>query len=134
MTDIASDIGLEYVVSRDGRLRPPLDVGGPYGRRTVFDIIDGRVRGDGDGAGGSVRSGGADWMLIGADGWARPDVRARLRLDDGTHRYVIVLGRQLRLAERQAHEPLVTRKESRTHGTPDHSDASPTTMTVASCS
>jgi hypothetical protein len=26
-------------------------------------------------------------MLIGADGWARPDVRVQLRLDDGTARY-----------------------------------------------
>ncbi|MBA3744482.1 DUF3237 domain-containing protein [Sporichthya sp.] len=81
---------LAYAFSYTGRLKEPLTIGGPYGNRTVFEVIDGKV--DGLGLGGEVRSGGADWMLIGADGWARLDVRAQITLSDGAAIYAYYHG------------------------------------------
>lgn len=68
-------------------LRPPMEVGAvPFGTRMFFDVIGGelegpRIRGKFVGAGG-------DWMLVGADGFGRLDVRAQLETDDGAIIYM----------------------------------------------
>jgi hypothetical protein len=66
-------------------LRPPMEIGGPFGHRFYYDVADGelvgpRIR-------GTWRSGG-DWVIIGNDGFARLDVRAQLETDDGAFVYV----------------------------------------------
>lgn len=48
-------------------------------------MIDGEV--EADGIKGTILSGGGDWMLVGADGWARLDARAQFVLDDGAALY-----------------------------------------------
>lgn len=71
----------------DAMLRPPLVVGdGPFGTRMFFDVIEGsmegpRIRGRFVGAGG-------DWALVGADGFARLDVRGQIETDDGALIYL----------------------------------------------
>lgn len=53
---------------------------GPYGARLVVDVVGGRVEGE------RLQAeilGGGDWVLVGADGFGRLDVRLQLRTDDG---------------------------------------------------
>jgi hypothetical protein len=72
-------------------LKPPLEVGpGPFGNRMYFEIIEGRV--EGERMKGSVLSGGGDWILAGADGFGRVDVRAQFKTDDGAAIYVQYYG------------------------------------------
>ena len=72
---------LEYAFGYTGRLKPPIAIGGPYGARTVFELIGGDVTGPD--FKGELTPGGGDWMIIGEDGWSRLDVRAQILLDDG---------------------------------------------------
>lgn len=59
-----------------------LDVGkGPYGSRVVATVTGGWVKGER--INGSIVGAGADWILIGDDGWGRLDVRAQIQTDDG---------------------------------------------------
>lgn len=59
-----------------------LDVGaGPYGNRLVATVTGGWVKGER--INGTLEGAGADWLLIGPDGWGRIDVRAQIRTDDG---------------------------------------------------
>lgn len=68
-----------------------IDVGpGPYGARAVATVTEGRVTGDR--LNGDVKGAGADWLLIGPDGFVRVDVRAQLVTDDGAGIYVTYLG------------------------------------------
>jgi hypothetical protein len=61
---------------------PNLDVGaGPYGVRMVATVTGGWVKGDR--INGTIVGAGADWLLIGPDGWGRLDVRAQIQTDDG---------------------------------------------------
>ncbi len=53
---------------------------GPLGHRRILEIAGGTVRGER--LQGVVLPGGADWMLLGPDGWGRLDVRMQLRMDD----------------------------------------------------
>lgn len=64
----------------------------PMGQRIVVGVRDGRCEGErfkasqrGDSA--------ADWLLIGPDGTAMPDVRIALRTDDGAFVYMEYQGR-----------------------------------------
>ena len=72
-------------------LSPPLAIGaGPAGTRMVFDVIGGsfegpRFRGKWVGA-------GADWLLVGPDGFGRLDVRGQIETDDGALVYVQYVG------------------------------------------
>ena len=60
----------------------PQEVGAtPLGLRRVLAIVGGTIRGER--ISGVVLSGGGDWMVIGADGWGRLDVRMQWRTDDG---------------------------------------------------
>jgi hypothetical protein len=72
-------------------LRPPLAIGAvPTGTRMVLDVIGGlfegpRFRGKWVGA-------GADWLLVGPDGFGRLDVRGQIETEDGALVYVQYAG------------------------------------------
>jgi hypothetical protein len=73
------------------QLRAPLNVGvGPYGNRMIFEVVGGAVQGQR--LNGTMLTGGADWMLIGPDGYGRLDVRAQFRTDDDAVIYMSYLG------------------------------------------
>jgi hypothetical protein len=81
-------IGLEEVCTIQVDLAPEAEeVGaGPFGHRIVVEIVGGTV--SGERLRGVVLSGGADWMLVGADGHGRLDVRMQCRMEDGPIIYV----------------------------------------------
>ncbi len=85
-------VGLENVCVVQLDLAPEgQDVGAtPIGLRRVLEIVGGTVRGDR--LAGFVLSGGADWLLLSADGWGRLDVRMQWRMDDGPVIYVRAQG------------------------------------------
>ena len=62
---------------------------GPYGERTIFEVLGGDVTGD------RIRGRmgtGADWILACPDGYGRLDVRATLHTHDGANLYVQYFG------------------------------------------
>ena len=82
---------LEYECTYHAALKEPLSIGaGPYGTRAFAEVIDGRV--EGERLKGTLLSGGGDWLLTGADGWGRLDVRAQFVTDDGAALYVSYYG------------------------------------------
>ena len=79
------DLELEFTY--DAKLAPALVPGaGPYGTRMVMTVMDGQVKGER--ISGTLAGAGADWAVIGPDGWARLDVRAQIQTDDGAVIYV----------------------------------------------
>jgi hypothetical protein len=70
---------------------------GPFGERQVCVGKGGKVAGER--LSGALRPGGGDWLLVGADGYARLDVRGTIQTDDGALIYVSYLG-VLELSER----------------------------------
>ena len=71
--------------------QPPAQVGaGPAGTRTIFDIAGGSF--EGPKLRGRVLESGGDWLLFGADGVGRLDVRGTLETDDGARIYVQYFG------------------------------------------
>jgi hypothetical protein len=84
-------MNLEYEFTYYATLKEPLNVGtGPFGNRMVFEVTGGRC--DGPRLKGEVLTGGADWLLIGSDGWGRLDVRAQFLTDDGAAIYLAYYG------------------------------------------
>jgi Protein of unknown function (DUF3237) len=72
-------------------LKQPVTVGpGPFGDRTFFEVVDGKVTGER--ITGTVRGGGGDWILACPDGYGRLDVRAIFETDDGANVYVQYFG------------------------------------------
>jgi hypothetical protein len=68
-------------------LHPPLAIGdGPVGTRMFFGVIEGKL--EGPRISGRFVGGGGDWLLVGADGFGRIDVRAQIETDDGAFVYV----------------------------------------------
>src|SRR5919112_2167596 len=63
---------------------------GPYGERRIREVLRGEVTGER--IRGRVGGGGADWLLVGRDGWGRLDVRLTIHTHDGAHVYVQYLG------------------------------------------
>jgi hypothetical protein len=63
---------------------------GPFGSRRIREVLSGEVTGDR--IHGTVGSGGADWVLVGLDGYGRLDVRLTLHTHDGAHIYVQYFG------------------------------------------
>lgn len=63
---------------------------GPYGMRLVLSVAGGSVRGDR--ISGSIAGAGADWALLGPDGWTRVDVRVQIATDDGAVLFMSYLG------------------------------------------
>ncbi len=82
---------LELLCEYYATLKPPVVVGnGPYGMRQIFDVTGGEV--SGPRLRGRVLPSGADWILIGADGVGRLDVRATIETHDGANVYVSYTG------------------------------------------
>jgi hypothetical protein len=78
---------LVHEMTYHAMLRAPLEIGdGPFGNRMFFDVIEGKV--DGPRVRGRFVGGGGDWLLLGADGFGRLDVRAQIETDDGALIYV----------------------------------------------
>jgi hypothetical protein len=63
---------------------------GPMGTRLVAVVGGGSVKGDR--LNGTVTGPGADWVLIGPDGYGRIDVRLQIETDDGAVLYVTYTG------------------------------------------
>jgi uncharacterized protein DUF3237 len=63
---------------------------GPFGTRRIREVLAGEV--NGERIRGTVGTGGADWVLVGPDGWGRLDVRLTLNTHDGAHIYVQYFG------------------------------------------
>ncbi|WP_369254761.1 DUF3237 domain-containing protein [Geodermatophilus amargosae] len=59
---------------------------GPFGNRAEATITGGEVRGDR--LEGRFVGAGADWLLVGPDGFGRIDVRALIQTVDGAYVYV----------------------------------------------
>lgn len=74
------DLELEF--EYEAELGEALVVGaGPYGTRMVVPILGGWAKGPR--ISGSLVGGGADWVVLGPDGWARLDVRGQIQTGDG---------------------------------------------------
>ena len=74
----------EFIFS--AKVEDPIEVGkGPYGTRTIFGIESGQVKGKR--INGKIL-GGADWSLIGEDGFLKIDVRTQIETDDGALLYL----------------------------------------------
>jgi hypothetical protein len=58
---------------------------GPFGQRAIATITGGELTGER--LKGALVGAGADWSLIGPDGYLRVDVRTTLRTLDGAHIY-----------------------------------------------
>jgi hypothetical protein len=63
---------------------------GPYGVRRIREVAGGEV--SGRRIRGRVGTGGADWVLVGSDGWGRLDVRLTIHTHDDAHIYVQYFG------------------------------------------
>jgi hypothetical protein len=63
---------------------------GPLGMRVVASLSGGTVRGER--INGSLQGAGADWLLIGSDGYGRVDVRGQIVTSDGAAVYVQYFG------------------------------------------
>jgi len=84
-------ITLEYEFTYRAKLKPPLAVGpGPYGTRLFFEVVEGDF--EGKRLKGKILTGGGDWLLAGADGFGRLDVRAQFLTDDGAAIYLAYFG------------------------------------------
>ncbi len=84
-------MNLEYELTFQVNLKPPIMMGpGPYGMRIFVEVVGGRA--EGPRIKGEVLTGGGDWLLVGADGWGRVDVRAQLLTDDGAAIYAYYCG------------------------------------------
>ncbi|HBZ68414.1 MAG TPA: DUF3237 domain-containing protein [Deltaproteobacteria bacterium] len=82
---------LEYEFTCHATLKDPVQIGtGPFGTRLVFEVTGGSI--DGKRLKGKVLTGGADWLLVGPDGWGRLDVRGQFLTDDGAAIYTAYTG------------------------------------------
>lgn len=75
-------VGLEKVMIYRFKMKGPLasTVGSPLGERQYWEMSEGILSGDGINA--RIALPGGDWMLVGTDGYWRPDVRVQLVTDD----------------------------------------------------
>jgi hypothetical protein len=93
----------------DMTLHPTIEVGvTPAGTRRVFTVSGGRFTGDRI-RGDVLPDGSSDWLVVGADGAARQDVRLILRADDGA--VILMTYRGVRHASADVNER-VSRGES----------------------
>ncbi|HVQ57715.1 MAG TPA: DUF3237 domain-containing protein [Solirubrobacterales bacterium] len=82
---------LQHEFTFNAHLAPAIPVGdGPFGNRRIREVTGGEVTGER--ISGKVGSGGADWVLVGPDGWGRLDVRLTILTDDGASIYVQYFG------------------------------------------
>ena len=72
-------------------LKPPVSFGqGPLGLRTYFEAIGGEAEGPRFTA--TAIGGGGDWILAGADGYGRIDVRLQFQTHDDAFVYMHYFG------------------------------------------
>ena len=72
-------------------LAAPQDVGaGPFGHRMNVPVTGGDLAGER--LKGTFVGAAADWLLLGADGFGRIDVRATLETADGAYVYIQLYG------------------------------------------
>jgi Protein of unknown function (DUF3237) len=84
-------VELAHEFTFSARLAAAVRLGdGPFGRRHIREVLGGEVTGER--IAGRVGTGGADWILVGPDGWGRLDVRLTILTDDGAAIYVQYLG------------------------------------------
>ncbi|MCP4037275.1 MAG: DUF3237 domain-containing protein [bacterium] len=82
---------LELLMTYRADLKPPVEVGkGPFGTRSIFDVVGGRA--EGPRIRGKLLPSGADWLLVDDAGTGRLDVRGTLEMDDGAHVYIYYHG------------------------------------------
>ena len=82
---------LEPLLTFNATLKDPVTVGpGPLGARAIYDVTGGSF--EGPKLRGKVLPSGGDWILFGADGVGRLDVRATFETDDGARIYVQYYG------------------------------------------
>ncbi len=82
---------LEPLLEYYATLKAPAVVGdGPFGTRQIFDVLGGEFHGAR--LRGRILPSGGDWILLGADGIGRLDVRATLETDDGALIYLAYYG------------------------------------------
>jgi hypothetical protein len=70
--------------------RPDAVGDGPFGDRLIANVAGGQF--DGDRLKGAIVDAGADWLLIGKDGFDRDDVRLTFKTVDGALIYVQYFG------------------------------------------
>ena len=73
-------MNLEYAMTYRCLTRGPLDVEDGGVVRRVWEVAEASLEGPGVRA--TLATPGTDWMLVGHDGYWRPDVRATFRTDD----------------------------------------------------
>jgi hypothetical protein len=66
--------------------QPLMSGNGPYGTRVIVPATGGWAKGER--LSGTLVGGGADWLLVGPDGWARLDVRGQIQTDDDALLYL----------------------------------------------
>ena len=72
-------------------LSAPVEIGtGPFGTRNIFNVTGGSF--EGPRLRGKIVPGGADWLLVDAEGVGRLDVRIALETNDGARIYVQYFG------------------------------------------
>ena len=77
-----SSIHLEYAFTYRTAVAGPHVVGeGPHGTRHCYEMTDGVI--EGGRLSGRALGSGADWMLVGSDGFLRMDARIQILTDDG---------------------------------------------------
>lgn len=91
MAAITATPQLEYVGTYNATLKPPIHAGGPFGTRMIFEVLGGEFHGA-SGERGILLTGGADWLLVGQDGWGRLDVRGQIQMADGAVLYMQYYG------------------------------------------
>lgn len=64
--------------------------GGPFGNRMIVNVTGGEF--SGERLKGQIVGAGADWLLLGDDGFGRLDVRATFQTHDGANIYVQYFG------------------------------------------
>jgi hypothetical protein len=78
---------LEPLMTYRADLKPPVEVGaGPFGTRTIFDVIGGSA--EGPRLRGKLLASGGDWLLLDDAGIGRLDVRGTLETHDGARIYI----------------------------------------------
>jgi Protein of unknown function (DUF3237) len=83
------DLAHEFTFTAE--LNEAVPVGaGPFGTRRIREVLGGEV--SGERIRGRVGTGGADWVLVGPDGWGRLDVRLTIHTHDDAHIYVQYFG------------------------------------------
>jgi hypothetical protein len=82
---------LQPLMTMYADLSAPIEIGAcSHGNRSIFNVTGGNF--EGPRLRGKILPGGADWLLVGADGVGRLDVRIALETEDGARIYVQYFG------------------------------------------